>query len=353
MMLLKQLARRQASCTHAGFIATLSVATLATLAGAACAEPVFAPDATLNPSTAVDADADGPLDGSHPGYSPSDAGYAYDSMPPPPDGPTLDGSAFDGSMPPPPDGPTLDGSPFDGGTDAGHSFCDGVPNAIFCDDFEGDLSRWAGDTNLGTVQRDVTRGYESGASYKSELMGAGTAQLNVVLPDSLAKGVTLYAQMRVWVPNEPLNKVSILWLGSVQGTALILQDWNAADSQIELNLFPWNTVHNNWIGSANFKPDRWTCLDIRIALDEKSEAALPTGVVETRIDDAVVITSGPIFTFEARAPFELRLGLGAGTPDQGAFTAWFDDVVVATEPLPPCSVMVPKLPDAGADSLGG
>lgn len=207
--------------------------------------------------------------------------------------------------------------------DGADATSDACATALLCDDFDTGI---ATSDVRGMVQHDPTGGRDGGGIMRTQTTGSGVALAVYPFASPIASG-TLYAR----------SHVKVLAGAPVVTYAVLIQMDNLVDTmgaeKVSADVVPQDrfSIVAPWAGGGAISPtqltrDRWTCLELAIAVD-----AGTAGTIELRADGTSIASTAQHATMPPGGFKALYLGLST-SPDEGTIQAWFDDLVVSTMP---------------------
>ena len=256
-------------------------------------------------------------------------------LPPPRD------SGVDAEPPPPPIDAAVDARPppvdagFDAGADSGEidagpdtTHCDDIhAGAIFCEDFETDLSDWSesavsagGSVRIASAQTYMG----SGALRASTPMGETEAYLRANVLPMMSTG-DLY--VRWWYYLETgfsLTAIEVAALAEVGRTYHLVATTYPSNMDIHTHNF---ATDGRVSGGASLPRGRWTCIEIHVRFD------VAAGAIVLYVDDTEVAAIRDFDTVEARGLTTIEAGLIWQHADQVPSVLYVDEIVADTAPI--------------------
>jgi len=196
-------------------------------------------------------------------------------------------------------------------------------NALFCEDFETDLTKWFPNVDgANTIVRDTAFARSGSSSAHARAVELGAARLIASALGGASSG-TLYIRLYQWVPQAAvIEDVSLIHLVSnmnpYPGMVLALRN--------EQEFTVLSTI-NATTGATSVLPmprGRWACIQGRIEI-------AANGNVTTRIDGTDAATYvGNTVTLNGYRDFHVGIYVNTGPPIE----TWVDDVVIDSAPVP-------------------
>ncbi len=245
----------------------------------------------------------------------------------------VDADASDAPTP-----PGDDATPLDGPDEAPESDATTVPDAsppcatgvLFCDGFEQGLGAWPQiEQTNGTIGLDTThvhRGTEAVRAHMDAITQQG-GNPAVTIDHQQAWPAHFWMRFFVYAPSPfpPSNGGALLNLiqgsGADPGLQLFLSPGSA-----NVSLTTYNTGNDQTWGSSTTSPlDQWVCFEVEVDVPSETVNIAMNGLDLADVDRTGLTLPSADIT---------KLGLGFFNPStQGAYDAWFDDVIVDSQPI--------------------
>jgi hypothetical protein len=200
--------------------------------------------------------------------------------------------------------------------------CSAHTGAIFCEDFETDLSRWEAPAGTTAIQSTVAH---SGTNALGSTTGPGPdmAYLQYDLPATIATG-SLHVRYWVYVPSttDPQHVELVDANGFSEGMVSMVY-------KTDMSLYTGITATNLFQGPGpSLTKDQWFCVEFAIQIADTG------GSFELRVNDQVVLTPSGLDTLPSVGTSgytRIKAGIPYVANDQPtAATVYTDDIVVDT-----------------------
>lgn len=201
---------------------------------------------------------------------------------------------------------------------------------LFCDGFEQGLGAWPQiEQTNGTIGLDAThvhRGAEAVRAHMDAITQQG-GNPAVTIDHQQAWPAHFWLRFFVYAPSPfpPLNGAALLNLiqssGANPGLQLFL-----SPSSANVSMTTYNTGNDQTWGSSTTSPfDQWVCFEVEVDAQNRIVNVAMNGTDLGDVDRTGLTLPSADIT---------KLGLGFFNPNtQSAYDAWFDDIIVDSQPI--------------------